>query len=391
MPGEWTRPERVVEALRRMWASGRYLTAAAHGHPFEPITVPLKHPAAADVLHHYEQACAWAQSWTPDQHPHLRIQTKSIGGRNGTSSHTVAGRVWVDTRQDLWTLLRVTAQVDHFHALHDQTARDAPDLARWMADHPMKVLAHAPTWHQLVRIAGWIRDHTTEPVYLREIDIPGVDTKFIETHKAILAELLDHALPADRINASAPKNDLAVRYGFRTKPTYIRLRYLGPSPLPFSELTVRAEELAGWSPCVRTVFVLENEITYLSLPPVPDAIAILGSGYAAALLRHLPWLDDVDLCYWGDIDTHGFAILDQVRGRFPHTTSLLMDHATLLAHESHWSQERTQARGSLTHLTPEEAYLDQDLRTGVYRPHLRLEQERISIAAVREALTRHRQ
>ncbi|MFJ9753176.1 Wadjet anti-phage system protein JetD domain-containing protein [Streptomyces chartreusis] len=153
--------------------------------------------------------------------------------------------------------------------------------------------------------------------------------------------------------------------------------------------SLRAEELAGWSPGVRTVFVLENEITYLSLPPVPSAIAILGSGYAAALLGHLPWLDDVDLCYWGDIDTHGFAILDQVRGRFPHTMSLLMDRATLIAHESHWGQEKTQARGGLTHLTPEEAHLEHDLRTGAYRPHLRLEQERIALTTMREALTRY--
>ncbi|TCR15903.1 Wadjet anti-phage system protein JetD domain-containing protein [Streptomyces sp. BK205] len=390
-PAEWTRPEQLVEALRRKWTSGRYLAAAAGGHPFEPIGMPLKGPTAADALHHYEQALAWAQSWAPDRHPHLRIQTKRIGGRSGTSSHTIAGRVWIESRQDLWTLLRVTAQVDRFHALHDQTAHDAPDLAQWMASHPMRVLTHAAAWHQLVRTVCWIRDHSPEQVYLREIDVPGVDTKFVETHKAILAKLLDHALPEDRIDADAPKNDLAARYRFRTKPIYIRLRYLGASPLPFSELTVRAEELAGWSPGVRTVFVLENEITYLSLPPVPDAIAILGSGYAAALLRHLPWLDDVDLYYWGDIDTHGFAILDQVRGRFPHTTSLLMDRATLLAHESHWGQEKTQARDGLTHLTPEEAHLDQDLRAGAYRPHLRLEQERIAITAVREALARHRE
>lgn len=388
-PAEWTRPEHVVETLRRKWASGRYLTAAASGHPFEPITMPLKGPTAADALHHYEQALSWAQSWAPSLHPHLRLQTKSIGGRNGLPSQTVPTRAWVETRPALWALLGVTDQVNRFHTLYERTAQHDPDLARWMADHPMKALLHTAVWHQLVRTVCWIRDHSAQQVYLREIDVPGVDTKFVETHKAILAKLLDYALPDDRIDAGVPKNDLAARYGFRTKPVYIRLRYLGASPLPFSELTVRAEELANWSPGVRSVFVLENEITYLSLPPVPDAIAILGSGYAAALLRHLPWLDDIDLCYWGDIDTHGFAILDQVRGRFPHTTSLLMDRATLLAHEAHWGKEETQAPSGLTHLTPEEARLDQELRTGTYRPHLRLEQERIAITAVREALTRH--
>ncbi|MCX5232993.1 Wadjet anti-phage system protein JetD domain-containing protein [Streptomyces sp. NBC_00233] len=388
-PHSWSRPEDVVETLRRKWTRGLLLTAAAAGHPFEPIEVQIKGPAAADALHHYEQALAWAQAWDPRLHPHLQIQSKLIGGHHGLPSQTVPARACVETRPALWALLGVTAEVDRFHTLYEHTAVQEPGLARWMADHPMKVLLHAAVWHQLVHTVCWIRDEGTEQVYLREIDVPGVDTKFVESHKAILSELLDHTLPESRINAGAPKSDLATRYGFRAKPTYIRLRYLSASPLPFSELTVRAGELAHWPPGVRTVIVLENETTYLSLPPVPGAIAVLGSGYAAALLRHLPWLDDVGLFYWGDIDTHGFAILDQVRGRFPHTRSLLMDRATLLAHESHWGKEKSQARGGLTHLTPEEAKLDQDLKAGVYRPHLRLEQERISISAVREALTHH--
>ncbi|WP_405419135.1 Wadjet anti-phage system protein JetD domain-containing protein [Streptomyces erythrochromogenes] len=389
-PAKWSRPEDIVEVLRRKWADGRLLAAAAGEHPFEPMAVTLKGPVAADALHHFEEAYVWAQSWDPSLHPHLRIQTKTIGGRNGLPSQTVPAQARIESRHALWALLGVTAEVDHFHVLHEHTALSAPGLARWMADHPMKVLRRSAVWHQLVRVVCWIGGHGAEKIYLREIDVPGVDTKFVETHKAILAELLDHTLPEERIDSCVPKSNLAARYGFRVKPTYVRLRYLGTSPLPFGELAVRADELADWSPGVRTVFVLENEITYLSLPPVPDAVAILGSGYAAALLRHLPWLDDVDLFYWGDIDTHGFAILDQVRERFPHATSLLMDRATLLAHEPHWGEEMTQAQGGLTHLTPEEAQLAQDLRTGLYRPNLRLEQERIAISAVRETLARAR-
>ncbi|MET9615390.1 Wadjet anti-phage system protein JetD domain-containing protein [Kitasatospora indigofera] len=385
-PARWTRPEEVLAALRRNWTNGRHLAAAANGHPFKPVDVPLKGPNATDALHHYDQALAWAQAWAPDRHPRLRIRTRHIGGRNGTPSNTVPDRACVETRDHLWALLGVTDQVDRFHALHDQTIGHAPDLAQWMADHPMKVLANEAHWPKLVATTCWIRDHITAPLYLRQIDTPGVDTKFVETNKGILAELLDHALPEDRINASTPRSDLAARYGFRTKPAYIRLRYLGDRPLPFGELTVRAEELTARPPGVLTVFVLENEITYLCLPPVPAAIAILGSGYAAALLRHLPWLNDVNLHYWGDIDTHGFAILNQVRALLPHTRSLLMDRSTFLAHEPHWSTEKTQAPGQSAHLTLEEARLAHDLGNHTYGPNLRLEQERIRISAVRNAL-----
>jgi hypothetical protein len=88
----------------------------------------------------------------------------------------------------------------------------------------------------------------------------------------------------------------------------------------------------------------------------------------------------IDLWYWGDIDTHGFAILSRVRSHFPHTRSLLMDRHTLLAHRAHWGEEKHQTSEPPVHLTPAEAQLEQDLRLGTYQPHLRLEQERIPSA-----------
>ena len=65
---------------------------------------------------------------------------------------------------------------------------------------------------------------------------------------------------------------------------------------------------------------------------------IFGGGYAVSRVAGLPWLRDVPLYYWGDIDTHGFRILDLLRSRFPEVRSMLMDRATLLAHESHWDR-----------------------------------------------------
>ena len=77
-------------------------------------------------------------------------------------------------------------------------------------------------------------------------------------------------------------------------------------------------------PC-DTVYVIENETTYLAFPAVERAVALFGGGYAVSVLEQLHWLDDREIVYWGDIDTHGFAILDRLRRRFPRTHSLLMD------------------------------------------------------------------
>ena len=165
--------------------------------------------------------------------------------------------------------------------------------------------------------------------------MPGVDTKFIEHHRGVLGELLDLQLAPDRIDADA--TDFAGRYRFRRKPGYVRFR--APGFCGFSELSVRAGEFAAPPPGTRRAYVVENEITYLAFPLPGGAIVIFGGGYAVDVLEPLGWLTNLDLIYWGDIDTHGFAILNRLRHRFSDARSMLMDRATLLAHRDQWVTE----------------------------------------------------
>jgi hypothetical protein len=77
------------------------------------------------------------------------------------------------------------------------------------------------------------------------------------------------------------------------------------------------------------------------------------------------------------ITTHGFAILNQLRGYFPGAASFLMDRVTLLAHRLHWGEEPAPARHDLSRLTPEEAAVYDELRFDRHQTRLRLEQERV--------------
>ncbi len=92
------------------------------------------------------------------------------------------------------------------------------------------------------------------------------------------------------------------------------------------------------------------------------------------------------LYYWGDIDTHGFAILDQLRSSFDHVESLLMDRRTLLAFEALWGVEEQQTLRALPRLNREESALYDDLRDNRLRQNLRLEQERIGFSWVESAI-----
>jgi hypothetical protein len=150
-----------------------------------------------------------------------------------------------------------------------------------------------------------------------------------------------------------------------------------------ADYTVSQQAFASLDPAAGRVFVTENEINFLAFPPAADSLVVFGAGYGFDALAQAAWLQQRALHYWGDIDTHGYAILDQLRGHFPHAQSFLMDRATLFAHPAQWILEPQPTQRELQHLTPEERHLYDDLRWRRLRDEpLRLEQEHIGYAHV---------
>jgi hypothetical protein len=124
----------------------------------------------------------------------------------------------------------------------------------------------------------------------------------------------------------------------------------------------------------------------LAFPDFPRGLVIFGLGYGLDLLAGANWLRDREVHYWGDIDTHGFAMLDRLRAMLPAAQSLLMNRETLLAHRPLWVQETVPHVGSLTRLTHAERALFEDLRFDRLGARVRLEQERISFGCLQHAL-----
>lgn len=142
-----------------------------------------------------------------------------------------------------------------------------------------------------------------------------------------------------------------------------------------------ADELARLHVQSRVAVIVENEISYLSVKVPDDGIVLWGGrgGFDVDNVGRLPWLGGADVVYWGDIDTHGFAILDRLRAWLPEARSVLMDQETLLAHRDRWVTEDRPARSALTRLTVDEwggLYTDL-VEGGALGDRVRLEQERI--------------
>ncbi|WP_424859140.1 DUF3322 domain-containing protein [Tepidimonas sp. HKU77] len=381
----WTTPADLRAQVQRLWDRGDLLRAAVTDTVLWPLRLNLKIPSSADLSDRFEAVREWVRAIADT--PQVRIEWREWNHRvQGTQRLPVA--VWLDTLQDALAFIGKARQAQRFEAVWQQTAATQPVLLAWLSRRPLQALALADRWGRLLAVVAWLQAHPRPGVYLRQVDVPGVDSKFIEGHRGVLAELLDLALPPEVIELDATGvAQFARRFGFLDKPVRIRFRLLDPSlpslpgclssPQSLPDITLDAASFAALTLPARRVFITENETNFLAFPPAAGAIVVFGAGYGWEPLARASWLHRCELHYWGDIDTHGFAILDHLRGYFPHAASFLMDRETLLAHRLHWGEEPDPARHDLARLTAEETAVYDDLRFDRHQPRLRLEQERV--------------
>jgi hypothetical protein len=115
------------------------------------------------------------------------------------------------------------------------------------------------------------------------------------------------------------------------------------------------EDLAALQIQPKAAVIVENLGTGMALPDIPGTVGIMKLGNAVSALGTVPWLQGIPAVYWGDIDTHGFAILDRARTALPQLRSVLMDEGTTLSYQNLWVTEPTQTTNfALEHLTENE-------------------------------------
>lgn len=387
----WTGPADLLAQVQKLWDKGELLAQLIENEDSFPKRLILKGPTSTEISENFEDVRSWAKALM--NVPHCRIEMKTFSHRV-FGANALPAEAWVESRNDAFAMLGKRIEAKRFNALLNETRQRQPSLLSWLAKRPLKALELADIWPLLLDIAGWMQDHPRPGIYLRQVDIPGVNSKLIEAHRGVLTELFDICLPEDRITPEfTGVSQFSARYGFREKPARIRFRILDPSksPLPgngMNDITLDSNSFAELTAFVRRVFITENETNFLAFPAVADSLVIFGEGYGWDHLSRIQWLSDCLIYYWGDIDTHGFAILNQLRSRFGHVESFMMDRETLMIHESLWGHENDQALQNLPLLTADEQDLFNELRDNRIRKNLRLEQEFIGFGWVEKVLSR---
>lgn len=375
----------------RPWTSGVFLKNVLNNENFFPLEITFKKPSGKALSQDFIKV----REWIALLHSHskavkgsgFQLEYRSINHQQ-LGSQRIPHQILFNTREDWLGFIGKVKAFRQFDELAGTTKRQLPELMSWFREKPLKALELADSWQGLLKVCRYFQLNPKPGRYIRQLDIQGVDSKFIEGHKGILSELLNLALEPEDFDSTITglsENGFERRFGLRFDEPLIRYRLLD-STEPVTDITVPMSQFV--EPNSGRVFITENKVNGLAFPAVADAIVIFGLGYGIQSLSTIHWLQKKEIIYWGDIDTHGFAILSRLRQHFPKSRSLLMDEATLHQHLNLCVEEPEHKRftGELAHLTTGEQLLFDNLKTNRTGNNLRLEQERIGYGWLLAAL-----
>jgi hypothetical protein len=222
----------------------------------------------------------------------------------------------------------------------------------------------------------WLERNPGSGMYLRQLPIEGLDTKWIERRKGLVTEMVC------AMRGEFQERDFFAACGLRGPRHRIRVRLLCSSLRNsvggLEDFEAPLEEIVALPLAPAAAIIVENLETGLALPDLPGVVALMKLGLAVGVLDVVPWLQGIAAVYWGDIDTHGYAILAHARRALPSLASILMDKETLFNYRKLWVDEPMQhLNAEVSRLKDHERLVYEGLRSQDWGRNIRLEQERI--------------
>ena len=370
-------PEDVRQALvRRFQSKHREWLIGDTGESQWPLEVPLGLPTEQAALRQVDGVRAWVSAWQGWQ----GVGTLSWCDRRwkALGVQRLPEKLALRGPEDVAMWIGESARWERAQSRYRALIARWPVLAQQLPRY-FDVLADYSDadYQRLTEMLDWIASHPNSNLYPRQLPVAGLDSKWLDGRKGLLTDLVA-AIQED----SSSDLDFYQRCGLKAPPLLVRMRVLDQSLRAHvggvGDITAPVDDLAGISWPVSHVFIVENLQTGLAMSDMPGAVVFMRLGYNVDVLARLPWLARARCMYWGDLDTHGFAILHRARSYIPELQSVLMDEETLLRHKALWVDEAAQhSAAELTLLTKDEQQLYRDLKQQRWGQNVRLEQERI--------------
>lgn len=377
-------PARITADIQRRLASTWHLDAAG-GPSSWPHRVPVGRVAGADLaagFPDFQRRASELRDWAAGHGLTLVTETRRVMGTpqqipthvavpDVDTAALVAGPDW------LKRLSRGRARAAILRQLHPalgsvETAVRAVDK---YTDQDFDLLNTA---------AAWFRDHQAHGLTPRQVPIPGLHAKWLNSH-------------GPEVKMLSGRTDLGLlpNHPPRIHFTYLDPAYLAAGGRRHDSASAGDTMTPAYTPSV--VVIAENKDTALHFPAVPGGIAVEGGGFSGAeTAGSLSWLAGCPaIFYWGDMDAAGFEILHQFRKSGVAAVSVLMDTAAYEAYRQFGADTdaagralTAPARKTLPLLTAAEENLYGMLTAPEWAGPYRIEQERIPLQVGLEFILR---
>lgn len=299
-----------------------------------------------------------------------KVKTKYLGTQDLPTT------IYFETETDLLKYLGKEKEAELFKVNCEKIIFNFPELRNWVIQNPSRIIQNQNEWENILKVCIFFRQNPKPNLYVRELPI-SVHTKFVERNQAFIKDILDQLIPEF---ANTQERQFEKRFNLKFSEPLVRFKILEKeiSRNLFSgldDIAIPVSQFEKLNLPVNKVIIVENKTTLyttLTLPRMNNTIAIFGSGYSVSNLKNVNWFKNLELLYWGDIDVHGFEILSQFRGYFPHTQSRLMDKQTFdrFFENDLGTVSNITSKLNLTHS-------EQELYTILKLNNWRLEQEKI--------------
>lgn len=280
-------------------------------------------------------------------------------------------KILIESVEDYLQISGKIKEYQRFCKNYSLIVEELPLLIDWIKNNPQKLIEHE-TWADTLKVCKYFIANPRPNMYVRQLPI-DVHTKYIIENKSTITSLLNFLIPE---NINKEEKDFEKRFNLLSKEQLIRIRFLDKSKSPLQNITdisFTEKELRYYDFKVDNIFIAENLMNFLTLPQLNNTIAIWsGGGFNISYLRNVEWLKDKQFYYWGDIDSHGFHILNQCRSYFSNTVSVMMNEETLSRFQ--YSEGKQANSQSLKWLNEGETKLYNRVR----KNNIRLEQEKIT-------------
>lgn len=322
-----------------------------------------------------------------------KLDFETVNSRKN-GEQTEVSKIYFENESDYLSFINEKKSYKLFYTaifqIKDSNLLSKEKFVEWAKSHLTDLCAEPESnhfWTDVCLCADWLNKNQDSNLYIREIPLP-VHTKFIEQNKKIIKSLTEKA---------DSEFEFEITFGLRAKPDFVRFRSLSDNIiLSFSESRLNECQILlddflkldeSFLNRIKNVFIVENEMVYLTFPQYKDSICIWGQGYKVNILNGIEWFKSKRLYYFGDLDEHGFDILSTYRRYYPQIQSFCMDKNILEEYEQFLVEGKIlESRRIPENLTEAENECFMILRDAADEKN-RLEQERVSVEYIREQLS----